>query len=351
MRARARHAAVTVLARNSALDAVRGVAILQVFAWHFIAPLAAKKLGTLGRVFSLTWSGVDLFFVLSGFLIGGILIRNRAAANYFSVFYARRILRIAPLYILALAIFFSFNPGAFGPHYLGLYQNFVWAAQDSFGPGSIAATWSLAVEEQFYIALPLLVAFCRARYLPYVCAVLIICAPMFRLGCHIVGYPHAAYLLLPARMDALLWGVLLAWANSAGYQDRVKSFARTLIIPLGLAMLGLILVNRNVLDPAMSVGGCSIIALFYACVVALVAPLKGHVALPLRPLVWAGLGAYSIYLFHSMIGGASYSIFGPHPLALVAMVAGISLAAIACWKLVEAPLIAYGHSRFRYRDA
>ncbi|MEO8373756.1 MAG: acyltransferase [Sphingomonas bacterium] len=340
---------MTVLARNSVLDAVRGVAILQVFAWHFVAPLAAKRLGAIGSLFSLTWSGVDLFFVLSGFLIGGILIRNRDAKNYFRVFYARRVLRIAPLYILTMAIFFSLQPEAFGPEYLGMYQNFVWAARDTFGPGAIAATWSLAVEEQFYVALPLVVRFCRPRYLPYVCAALIICAPLFRLACHLAGYPHAAYLLLPARMDALLFGVLIAWAHNAGYQDRVGSIARALIIPFGLAMLALILANRNSLDPVMSVGGCTIIAIFYTCVVALVAPLRGRLAWPLRPLGWTGLGAYSIYLFHSMIGGLSYSIFGPHPLAFLGMAVGLSATALICWKTIEAPLIAYGHARFRYR--
>jgi peptidoglycan/LPS O-acetylase OafA/YrhL len=335
--------------RSSALDAIRGVAILQVFTWHFLAGLATKYLGIFGSLFSLTWSGVDLFFVLSGFLIGGILIRNVGAENYFRVFYARRFLRIAPLYGLLMLIYFSFHPENFGWEYIGFYQNFVWAAAHTYGPaGEMAPTWSLAIEEQFYLVLPLLVLLVRPARLPWVCAGLIICAPLFRLACHLSGNSHAAYLLLPARMDALLLGVVLAWAKANDYQDRARLISRIAILPLGLAMLGMAFAHRNPLDPLISIVGCSIVAGFYACVVALVIPIQGTNRW-LAPLSWAGLGAYSIYLFHVIIGYRAYEIFGPHLTALVAMAVSISVIAFACWKLIESPLIRYGHARFIYR--
>lgn len=91
------------------LDGLRGLAILLVLIWHY--GLAVLKIpiglfaGPLILILNLAWSGVDLFFVLSGFLIGGILLDNREAPYYFKAFYTRRIFRIFPLYFMWLAIF------------------------------------------------------------------------------------------------------------------------------------------------------------------------------------------------------------------------------------------------------
>src|SRR6266446_4286628 len=88
------------------LDGLRGIAILLVIVWHYAVELFAREPGSTAAyglaVLRLSWSGVDLFFVLSGFLIGGILIDNRGARNYFRVFYFRRVCRIVPLYYLCL---------------------------------------------------------------------------------------------------------------------------------------------------------------------------------------------------------------------------------------------------------
>jgi peptidoglycan/LPS O-acetylase OafA/YrhL len=96
--------------RISQLDGVRGIAILLVLVWHFFAAqiVVAEPAGILSyckQALSLTWSGVDLFFVLSGFLIAGILLDHHNTSNYFRVFYLRRVCRIFPLYFLLLALF------------------------------------------------------------------------------------------------------------------------------------------------------------------------------------------------------------------------------------------------------
>ena len=95
--------------RISRLDGVRGMAILLVLVWHyFAAQVVAEPKGFLHycpSALSLTWSGVDLFFVLSGFLISGILLDHRNTSNYFRVFYIRRVYRIFPLYFLLLGLF------------------------------------------------------------------------------------------------------------------------------------------------------------------------------------------------------------------------------------------------------
>ena len=91
------------------LDGIRGAAILMVIVWHYffsqIHPSPHSLLSAMAIPFRLCWSGVDLFFVLSGFLIGGILVDSREAANYFRVFYVRRVCRLGPVYLLLLTSF------------------------------------------------------------------------------------------------------------------------------------------------------------------------------------------------------------------------------------------------------
>src|SRR6266581_1180198 len=99
---------VSLATRLPELDAVRGLAIVLVLLWHYVACQLEDQPGTalnlIRQALGICWSGVDLFFVLSGFLIGGILIENRESQNYFRIFYLRRVCRIFPLYYCWLAI-------------------------------------------------------------------------------------------------------------------------------------------------------------------------------------------------------------------------------------------------------
>src|SRR5262249_34841992 len=144
------------------------------------------------RCFSLCWCGVDLFFVLSGFLIAGILLDNRTATNYFSVFYTRRICRIFPLYFLVLGLFilllatgarewtsltWLFHDPMPLWSYATFTQNVPMALQSTLGAGWMEVTWSLAVEEQFYFVIPLLVWLFPRRTLAVIAILLIFLAP------------------------------------------------------------------------------------------------------------------------------------------------------------------------------
>jgi peptidoglycan/LPS O-acetylase OafA/YrhL len=94
------------------LDGLRGLAILQVIIWHYHYGIIVEQRTVIAyalRLVGLTWSGVDLFFVLSGFLIGGILIDKRTVNNYFTTFYVRRFFRIVPLYFIMLVLGFALN--------------------------------------------------------------------------------------------------------------------------------------------------------------------------------------------------------------------------------------------------
>src|SRR5882672_11423735 len=178
----------TFTRRIPELDGLRGLAILLVLIWHFgcgtISAVGHRWLFYLGDAGSLFWSGVDLFFVLSGFLIGGILLDARNSPNYFKAFYARRVCRIIPIYAVVVGAFYLcmatgvpgriaesewlFGPTAPWSAYATFTQNIGYATGGPDVANWFRPTWSLAVEEQFYLILPAVVWFVSRRRLPYV---------------------------------------------------------------------------------------------------------------------------------------------------------------------------------------
>src|ERR1700720_1979641 len=241
------------------LDGIRGVAILLVIAWHYFVMLVQAKPGSAlayaqaaGR---LSWTGVDLFFVLSGFLIGGILIDTRDSPNYFRAFYARRFFRIVPLYVVwlvgtCLALHFVIG-GELGhwiheerftmwPYALYL-QNFWMAAHNTLAGYSSGGTWSLAIEEQFYLTLPLIVRYAPRKWLPWIAAAGIALAPLLRVLIYVFAPQHrmALFVLMPARMDCLLLGVLGALAlRSDTCRAVLTRNGRAVAIAPGVLLLG-----------------------------------------------------------------------------------------------------------------
>jgi peptidoglycan/LPS O-acetylase OafA/YrhL len=166
------------------LDGLRGIAIILVVFWHARPEPAIwfTPLPFLSTMLEIGPSGVDLFFVLSGFLITSILLSTRDATprSYFWSFYARRTLRIFPLYILAVAGFFYVALPYLQTHGEALdasrseqiwYWTYLVNWHDAAGHmiGNVGHLWSLAVEEQFYLIWPAVVFFCAARYLPALC--------------------------------------------------------------------------------------------------------------------------------------------------------------------------------------
>jgi peptidoglycan/LPS O-acetylase OafA/YrhL len=157
--------------RMRELDGLRGIAIGMVVIYHFfqmtLAVRPASILAYLQAAGRLSWTGVDLFFVLSGFLIGGVLLDARGSTNYYSVFYRRRLFRIIPIYLVTLLLAPALASLGLGPNgsdsarlapdgapwyaYFTLTQNFWMTHARAFGSNGLAMTWSLAVEEQFYL--------------------------------------------------------------------------------------------------------------------------------------------------------------------------------------------------------
>jgi peptidoglycan/LPS O-acetylase OafA/YrhL len=204
-----------------ALDGVRGLAILLVLVSHLML-FNDKTGGRLGDSLSalrgLGWVGVDLFFVLSGFLITGILYDTLHDPHYFRSFYMRRFLRIFPLYygflffLLILGHWMHYSWGGRQYVLLAYMQNTtLWFPVTDFHPGVWADLdhfWSLAVEEQFYLFWPLMVFLVRGRRRLIALALALSgVALALRIAMYLHGAsPLTIFMLTPSRMDTLLLG-------------------------------------------------------------------------------------------------------------------------------------------------
>ena len=238
-----------------ALDGLRGIAILLVLLHHFtiLEPTTAVE-GWLANIALIGWSGVDLFFVLSGFLITGILVDARDSDRYFTSFYARRTLRIFPLYYLVVFLsmivlprfpqWYDLLAGSGAPReqlpYWLYLTNFAVAERDRFLHGVLDIAWSLAIEEQFYVVWAVVVWLCPPRALGWVCGALMVAAPVAR-SIALANDAHSVdvYVLPFYRADALATGALLAWM----VRHKGTSMLRTLALPVGMvAAIGVAIV-------------------------------------------------------------------------------------------------------------
>lgn len=210
------------------LTGLRGAAILMVLLLHFflMAPESPTE-HLIHTIMSMGWVGVDLFFVLSGALITGILLDSAGNPHYFRHFYWKRVLRILPLYYLLLILSFyvlphvpfkelaRFSTADVDPLYYWLFlSNFSIAALEGT-PGAhhniMDITWSLAIEEQFYLLWPLLVSRCTPRKLAWVSVGLILFSIVLRLVMQRMGFaPYTIYAITPTRLDGLAAGALIA---------------------------------------------------------------------------------------------------------------------------------------------
>jgi peptidoglycan/LPS O-acetylase OafA/YrhL len=240
--------------RMPQLDALRAFAILAVILHNAGAKGLENPAGVLVKLveFAATtgWVGVQLFFVLSGFLITGILVDGRGDSHQLRNFYMRRVLRIFPLYYAFLFVVFVLLPLlGMMPTWLEIsytHQFWYWTylinwAEPFLGPVELGHIWSLAVEEQFYILWPMLVIAIRRRALAYVCLGLILSAIVTR----ILLIQHdpefaskAAYMFTIARWDSLALGALLALAlRDEVWYERLRVWVPRLALPLAAAVL------------------------------------------------------------------------------------------------------------------
>jgi peptidoglycan/LPS O-acetylase OafA/YrhL len=306
-----------------ALDGIRGLAVLGVMAEHYEIRDWPWRAGwsPVWHGIQLGGIGVDLFFVLSGFLITGILLDTRSRSDYFRTFMLRRALRIFPLYYVALVIIFVLvplalptqfpgTPAAVQIWYWSYLANFLlagwgWAAGAPLG----AHFWSLAVEEQFYLFWPLLVWLCSRRTLAVVCAVCVLGALPLRMWAFDLGRDHlASYTLMPMQMDNLAIGALGALAIRS---DRARlalgRIAPAATLVLGLCALWLEQRRHWALheDFVSATYGHSLWAMFFGALVFLGATLPRERLLT-RLLAAPGLRtlgkySYGLYVWHYIV--------------------------------------------------
>ena len=360
--------------RWTELDGVRGLAALLVVYVHLFlrwVPASPKPVFWLRTLSGMSWTGVDLFFILSGFLIGGILLRNRDAGNYFSVFYLRRAFRIFPLYFALLAVFFFirfFLPVGQDPSMAGgaiplwsyplLLQNFHMALSGDWGPGPLGVTWSVALEEQFYLFLPLFIRLVPVRWHFASFCLLALSAPVFRIFSHLA----APTFLLPGSLEPLFSGVILAWL----FLYRPVVFKAPAWRGLAAALfaagsVGMAWLAVRGLPSCLAHFRETVVTLFWGSFLWLV---LAHLGTPLtaplrwRPLCWVGGISYGVYLLHPLISHLVFlGVFGSMPKESMGMsgflltcfcLAVILLVAFLSFHFAERRLTAIGH-RLHYK--
>lgn len=315
--------------RTIELDFLRGIAIIAVMGYHFhtvdtgfrLVPIIQYPFTHFGR------EGVNLFFTLSGFLVGGLLLRQYADTGTIDAgrFIVRRIFKIWPAYYVLIA--FHFLAGRHPTHTF-LLQNLTHL-QNYLGT-SISQTWSLAVEEHFYLVLPaLLLLFARWRLRANAILALLGALCLLVLAARSVVVVHggieAAFFQTQYRIDSLLAGVMLAavyWMKPALYR-RLAQRKGWLAAAVVLLVAWLAFATSHVaLDESI---GYTIQAIGYVALIVLMLEHTGAMAQTwlFRAVAWVGVYSYGIYLWHSLA-------FAPADL-VIAKAAALGVPALVVW--------------------
>jgi peptidoglycan/LPS O-acetylase OafA/YrhL len=280
------------------IDALRAFAAAIVMGFHFFSvdPTPFIRLPFLTPLFTYGWLGIHIFFVISGYLLGGQLIDHRREPGAIKTFYIRRVARIMPLYLILLAMTAVAYPTA--PTIdlvacLTMTQNFLWA----FGTEPVALwlppTWTIAVEEQFYLLLPALIFMVRPQKLTAILLAICVLSLLFHWGMQSLGYVRAADYLLPGIAAGFAVGVLLAqWVRQK------PGLLRPIWIP--------------------------------------------------KSVIWFGKRSYAIYLFHVPVADLVSRVFGRGLLGLALATIGTLVFSELLYLAVERPILNWARRRWHY---
>jgi len=385
--AKTRMAATLPKQRLIELDGLRGFALIMILVFHSVSQEGDYPVGTflyyLQRSCSMGWTALDLFFVLSGFLIGGILMDARESPSYFKTFYARRFFRIVPVYfawVLLYILVVGFaadeivklsNSGMRPPLNFSIWSHFLFL-QNSFNfyfYGLAGAwfghLWSLAVEEQFYLVAPLVVRVIPPRHLKWILGAVVILAICVRI--YFRFFLHMPLNVITTRtvcrMDALAMGMLAAIVvRSESAKHWLETHLGRLRALLAFLVVGVLLFSffsYGSITPSMQSIGFTWMAAFYAVILLLAVQnrsgwLAGFLRTPL--LLELGSVSYCVYLVHLVVNVSLHALLLHHPpristltgllVTMLALLVTYSVAKLS-WIYFEGPLQRRGHA-FRY---
>ncbi len=293
------------------LDSIRAFAVIFVILTHWFPQAAFKQYVDLGG------TGVDIFFVLSGFLITGILLESRRSVELGAStvtkgiiirnFIVRRVLRIFPIYYLLILILLVFDNVLKSSmredvvYYATYIQNFLFYERQSWPGGKLAHLWSLAVEEQFYLFWPWLMVFVNSKYIKHTILFFIILGftsnYIFKL---LLEKKELINILTPTCFDGFGVGALMAYYNTnhKAYFQRGKLIKIFSLIALVLLSINLITENRWI--PNRTIVSFFTGALIIYCLLPSTDVIKKYV-FGNSLLIFIGKISYGVYLYHNFI--------------------------------------------------
>ncbi len=363
--------------RTAGLDTLRALAITLVFLYHYLCFVSDSP--SFGWASEVGWTGVDLFFVLSGYLISNQLFKGIAAGRVVSTsrFYLRRAFRTLPVFWLVLAVYWLFPADVGGKAPQPLWRFLTFTQNIGLQPGTaFSHAWSLSIEEQFYLVLPLVLAagasLAGARLLRWVPSrrmAWVLLATMVGVGMaaraamwfvygrksggHVDGYMTAIYYSTPCRFDEFAPGIAVAMLKNFHPERWARMMARGnwfLGVGSAAALAMLVLAGNNWVKNYgypffMTACGYSLLAMAFALlVVAALSPRTALHRMHIPGAEWIALWSYSIYLSHRPLANVLVGWMKPFDLSDWTQ---FGIVAVACvgtgallYRLVEAPFMA-----------
>jgi peptidoglycan/LPS O-acetylase OafA/YrhL len=345
--------------RIGSLDGLRGIAILSVIFVHWIVrPNREAIEGVSLRLYDLvehTVYGVDAFFVVSGFLIGRILIAKSSEMGFLKTFYVRRFLRIIPLYFAVIGFFFIARiliddyPDTAVPlwSYFAFVNNII-AATGAENIAEYGAYWSLAIEEQFYLSSALLAVVLGRRGVVLLAVFFVVASVATRTAVLLSLIDIGTWQFTLSHADPIGIGLLAAAAlNNLKVSEYLRNNAG-LIKFAGLSSFAVFLLNGQFTSGELMGLNIFLISISVASWILLKFLVEPMSWLSVRPLRRIGEMSFSLYILH--LGWGIYSRLFGNILGIsgaAALVIGFVTLLVVCrllWVYVESPLIALGHT-------
>lgn len=341
------------------LDSLRAVAVLLVIIAHWF-----NNVKYINKYIGNGILGVTLFYVLSGYLITGILLKNKAAINNtaslkhaFKVFYLRRFLRIFPIYYILIFIALAFNydniKEGFTWHFFYLSNFYFWMKGQFEVSLHFAHLWSLSVEEQFYLFWPSIILLVPKSKLLIIFLIGIAIAVLFRL-CMISPPNNMGRFLMPGSLDSFCIGALLAYGQQQqpGWYQWIAKHANLLIVVGVLSIMVYKLYEHTLFSPQRDYLFLGvyfiIISLLFALAVLRCSEGVQHnifgTILNNSVLIYLGKISYGLYLFHNVLPNFnvgfenSFGQFTPYITQFIKFLMLVGIATIS-WFVVERPLL------------